>query len=238
MEWLSSRRRRWFEAPCHLCRRDTLDIAGLCADCLDEWRAVLGRPRCSSCGLVLPDSAGSTICGACAARPWPFDGVVAAVDLDPAVRGLIHRLKYHRDFSVLPLLQDTFARALTPTLAGLPDAARPEALLPMPLHPGQRRRRGFNQAWLLAEGVRRAVDRPLLRQGVQRVWDTGSLTAQSASERRRALRGAFVVDRPLPPRVAIIDDVLTTGASTGALAAELRRAGVESITVWVLARTP
>ncbi|HSH83650.1 MAG TPA: ComF family protein [Guyparkeria sp.] len=234
MEWLFARRQRWFEAPCHLCRRDTLDIAGLCPDCSAEWRALLGRPRCSSCGLIRAGSVELDTCGACAARPWPFDGVVAAVDLEPSVRELIHRFKYQRDFSVLPLLQRTLAEALIE----LPDEALPEALVPMPLHPSQCRRRGFNQAWLLADGVRRAIDRPLLKRGLRRVRDTGSLTAQSASERRRTLKGAFATDRPMPMRVAIVDDVLTTGASAAALAAELRRAGAESITVWVLARTP
>lgn len=233
MEWLLPRRGRWFEAPCHLCRRDTLDDTGLCADCLAEWRALLGRPRCPSCGLVLADG-GTGSCGRCAARPWPFEGVVAALDLEPTVRELIHRLKYHQDFSVLPLMQATLAEALD----GRPERSLPEAIVPMPLHPAQRRRRGFNQAWLLADGLRRAFDRPLVRRGVRRVRDTGSLTAQSARERRRTLRGAFQVDRPMPRRVAVVDDVLTTGASARALAAELRRAGAESVVVWSLARTP
>ena len=234
MKWILPRRGPWFDAPCHLCRRDTVDPTGLCTDCLAEWRALLGRPRCASCGLVLPDRGGGETCGSCAARPWPFDGVVSAVDLEPSVRELVHRLKYGQDFSVLPLLQETLIDAL----AGTPDAALPEALVPMPLHPVQRRRRGFNQAWLLAEGLGRAFERPLLKRGVQRMRHTGSLTTQSARERRRALKGAFAVDRALPRRVAIVDDVLTTGASAQALAAELRRGGVESVAVWSLARTP
>ena len=234
MKWILPRRGRWFDAPCHLCRRDTAHPAGLCGDCLAEWRALLDWPRCLSCGLALPDGGGGETCGACAARPWSFDGVVAAVDLEPSVRELVHRLKYRQDFSVLPLLQATLAHAA----AGAPAGTLPDALIPLPLHPAQRRRRGFNQAWLLAEGLSRAVGRPLLGRGVQRVRDTGSLTAQSARDRRRALKGAFAVEGEMPRRVAVVDDVLTTGASAGALARELRRGGAESVAVWSLARTP
>lgn len=233
MEWLIPRQGRWFEAPCHLCRRDTLDGTGLCADCLTEWRALMGWPRCLSCGQRLA-AGGTGPCGSCAARPWPFEGVVAALDLEPAVREVIHRLKYHQDFSVLPLMQATLGEALD----GQPERTLPDAIVPMPLHPAQRRRRGFNQAWLLADALRRALDRPLVGRGVRRVRDTGSLTAQSARERRRTLRGAFAIDGPVPRRVAVVDDVLTTGASARALAAALRRAGAESVAVWALARTP
>lgn len=234
MEWISPRRGRWFDAPCHLCRRDTTDPTGLCADCLTEWRGLLGRPRCVSCGLCLAGEHVGTTCGRCAASPWPFDGLIAAADLEPSVRELVHRLKYRQDLSVLPLLQATLLQAL----GDIPTAALPDAVVPMPLHPAQRRRRGFNQAWLLADVTRRALDRPLLGRGVRRVRDTGSLTMQSSRDRRRALKGAFSVDRAVPSRVAIVDDVLTTGASARALATELRRGGAESVAVWSLARTP
>ncbi|HER35768.1 MAG: ComF family protein [Halothiobacillaceae bacterium] len=234
MKGMSSRRGRWFDAPCHLCRRDTVEPDGLCPDCLREWHALAGLPRCHSCGLCLPDAAETGPCGACAARPWPFAQVVAAIDLDPVARELVHRLKYHRDLSVLPLLQAT----LTSAIAALPRESLPDALVPMPLHPAQRRRRGFNQAWLLADALARSLGTPLMARGVQRVRDTGSLAMRSARERRRALAGAFVVDAPVPRTVAIVDDVLTTGASVGALAAQLRQGGAESVAVWALARTP
>ncbi|WP_322521725.1 ComF family protein [Guyparkeria halophila] len=238
MEWKPSRRRRWFDAPCHLCGLDTVDADGLCPDCRREWRAGLGRPRCRACGLILAGDptagAGDETCAACVGRQSPFERVIAAVDLDPAVRALIHRLKYRQDFSVVPLLQATLVEAVAQQVP----AVGPDALVPMPLHPRQRRRRGFNQAWLLADGVARATGVPLLRHGVRRVRDTGSLTALSARARRGALRGAFVAEGAIPRHVAIIDDVLTTGASAQALAAALHRGGASAVSVWALARTP
>ncbi|MCL7751176.1 double zinc ribbon domain-containing protein [Guyparkeria hydrothermalis] len=235
MEWMPSRRQRWFDAPCHLCRLDTVDPDGLCPDCRREWRAALGRPRCRGCGLILAgDGADGKTCAACVGKPSAFEGVIAAVDLDPSVRALVHRLKYRQDFSVVPLLQATLVEAARADGA----VGDIDVLVPMPLHPRQRRRRGFNQSWLLADGVARATGLPLLRRGVRRVRDTGSLTALSARERRRTLKGAFAVDGAVPRRVAIIDDVLTTGASARALAAALRQAGAASVSVWALARTP
>jgi ComF family protein len=237
MKRIFPRRRRWLPAPCHLCNRDTLEGSGLCPACRREWRALAGRSRCPGCGLAMPGESqaqGPSLCGACRRRPRVFDGVVAAVDLDASVRHVIHRLKYHHDFSVLPLLEETLVESVL-AQAG---AFRPEALLPMPVHPAQRRRRGFNQARLLAEALGRALDVPVIEGVARRVRDTGSLAALDAAARRRALRGAFAVNGVLPARVAIVDDVLTTGASAEALTRALRRAGVREVVVWVVARTP
>jgi len=160
--------------------------------------------------------------------------VVAAVDLDASAHHLIHRLKCHHDFSVLAVLSDTLLGAVRN--AWVPPW--PEALLPMPVHPAQRRRRGFNQAQLLARELGRALGIPVCDRGVRRLRNTGSLTEQDAAARRRTLRGAFETGGTLPGRVAIVDDVLTTGASAEALTVALRRAGARQVSVWTVARTP
>lgn len=237
MKRISPRKRRWLPAPCHLCNRDTTEPHGLCPDCEREWRALAGQPRCPGCGLPMPlacDDGTAPRCGACRRRPRRFDSVVTAVDLDATARHLVHRLKYHHDFSVLALLADTLLEAVRYTA----EPPWPAALVPMPVHPAQRRRRGFNQAQLLARELGRALDIPVLDRAVRRVRDTGSLTALDAAGRRRALRGAFEADAALPGRVAIVDDVLTTGASAEALTAVARRAGAQEVSVWTVARTP
>jgi len=236
MKRIFRRRRRWLPAPCHLCSRDTTVPHGLCPACEREWRALTGRPRCPGCGLLMPGADGEEAmpCGACRRRPRAFDAAIAAVDLEASARHLVHRLKYHHDFSVLSLLSDTLLQAVRDTQA----PPWPQALVPMPVHPARRRRRGFNQAQLLARELGRALGIPVCDRAVRRVRDTGSLTALDAAARRRALRGAFEADGPLPARVAIVDDVLTTGASAEALTVALRRAGAEQVSVWTVARTP
>ena len=237
MKRISPLRCRWLPAPCHLCTRDTVEPHGLCPACWREWQALLGRPRCPGCGAANDHEAdGRLRCGRCLRQPRGFDAAVAAVDLEPPVRHLVHRLKYHHDFSVLTLLRDTLTQAVLADVdAGGPV---PEAIVPMPQHPAQHGRRGFNQARLLADGPGRALDRPVLPGAARRLRDTGSLTALSATERKRVLRDAFEAGDPLPERVAIVDDVLTTGASSEALTRALRHAGVAHVTVWALARTP
>ncbi len=233
MERIPLGRRRWFAAPCHLCNQDTLGSTGLCPSCENEWQALLGWPRCPGCATAHAGAGlgGGERCGQCAVRARPFDRAVAAVDLDPSARHLLHRLKYHQDFSTLPLLVATL-------LAPVNGEAAPDAVVPMPLHPSRRRQRGFNQAELLARGVARSLRLPVHDRGVRRVRDTGSLTDLAAASRRRVLKGAFVADGALPAHVAIVDDVMTTGSSAAALTRVLKEAGVERVDVWTLARTP
>lgn len=156
MKRMPSRRRRWFAAPCHLCNQDTLESTGLCLPCGDEWQALLGWPRCPGCATTHARAGlgGGEPCGQCVLRPRSFDRAVAAVDLDPSVRHLLHRLKCHQDFSTLPLLVATL-------LAGVGNESPPDAVVPMPLHPSRRRQRGFNQAVLLARGVARPLGLPV-----------------------------------------------------------------------------
>jgi ComF family protein len=112
----------------------------------------------------------------------------------------------------------------------------PQALVPVPLHVSRLRQRGFNQSIELFLPVARAMGIPLLREVVIRHRATSSQVGLSRSQRRRNLRGAFVVRESLPEHVAIVDDVVTTGTTVNELARVLRRAGVERIDVWSVAR--
>jgi len=115
----------------------------------------------------------------------------------------------------------------------------PDLLVPVPLHPSRLRERGFNQAVELARLIGRALAIPLDTQTCQRIRLTSAQSGLTATERRRNLRNAFYV-RPmdLPRSLAIVDDVMTTGATVASMAQALRRQGVERIEVWVCARTP
>jgi ComF family protein len=123
-------------------------------------------------------------------------------------------------------------------LAGL-DGPLPDLIVPMPLHRSRLRERGFNQAIELARPVGRRLGIPLAADLVERVRPGQAQSSLHKSRRQQNVRGAFALRRPLDAwHVAIVDDVLTTGASAGELAATLRRAGAERVEVWVVARTP
>ena len=149
----------------------------------------------------------------------------------PPISTLVHWMKFEASLASAKTLGVLLAEAVATTGARLPDA-----LVPVPLHAQRLRERGFNQAAELARCVAKRVDRPILVRACRRVRAT---RAQSGlvglAERRRNVAGAFRVDGSLAgySRVAIVDDVLTTGATVEALARALRAAGVAQVMVWV-----
>jgi ComF family protein len=145
---------------------------------------------------------------------------------------LLQRLKFHRRLEVAPLLGALLAE-------GLParGTALPEVLLPVPLHPQRLRERGYNQSLELARVLSRRLAIPVQTGLCVRTRATAPQTALDGVERRRNLRGAFVMQgEAIPSQVAIIDDVVTTGATVHELARTLRRAGVARVEVWACAR--
>ncbi len=201
------------------------DLCGNCADSL-PWN----RCACARCGVPLPISA--ELCGACLRRPPPLDGVHAALVYGFPLDRLVPRFKFHGDLAAGRLLARLMADAL-------PAAPRPQALVPVPLHPARLRGRGYDQALELARPLARQLRIPLLADGLRRVRDTAPQSELDAGARRRNLRGAFAAGSgPLPAHVALVDDVMTTGATLHAAARALRRAGVARVEAWVCARAP
>ncbi|MDX1801572.1 MAG: ComF family protein [Marinobacter sp.] len=209
---------------------------GLCQDCLADLP--VNAVACRQCALPLPDlPLTSAYCGECLADPPAFDRVVAPWRYQFPVNRLISRYKYRQQRALgMPLI-----RALADTLSGELEAnpaLRPDLLIPSPMHAAKQRRRQFNQAEDIAEQVGRTLAIPW---GVTRATRCHPGTAQSGLDRRERLvnlRGAFTVNGPVPAHVAIIDDVVTTGATARTLARALRQAGAVQIQVWALARTP
>src|SRR5690606_6443743 len=151
---------------------------------------------------------------------------------DPVDR-LLPRFKFHRDLAAGRALAEAMAERFAP----LP---RPDALVAVPLHRARLRQRGYDQALELAKPLSRALGIPLPRDVLQRMRTTAPQSRLDATARRRNLRGAFVVapGMPLPAHVALVDDVMTTGATLHAAAKALRRAGVARVDAWVCARVP
>lgn len=170
-------------------------------------------------------------CPACSVQPPPLDATHAAFDYAFPLDRLLPRLKFHRDFAAGRVL----AQCMAEHFADLP---RPQALVPVPLHRGRLRQRGFDQALELARPLARALDLPLQAGLLHRCRATHAQSRLDADARARNLRGAFRVDAraALPAHVALVDDVMTTGATLHAAAKALRAAGVARIDAWVCAR--
>jgi ComF family protein len=109
--------------------------------------------------------------------------------------------------------------------------------VPVPLHPSRYRTRGFNQALEIARPLADRLKLPLCPNLCRRVRPTPPQRLLDAQTRRQNLRGAFQTTADLSGcRIALVDDVLTTGATADALAAVLKQAGAKQVEVWVLAR--
>lgn len=210
---------------CRLCGGTARGI-GLCASCHADlpW---LPAAHCPSCALPSHDG---QICGACLRHPPPWLRTRCALLYDFPVDGLVGALKYRGELSLAPILANC--------LAGSVDRAAIDALLPLPLHPARLAARGFNQAMELARPLARRLRLPLLHAAARRIRDTPPQAELDRAARLKNLRGAFSVRQALITgrRIAIVDDVMTSGATMGELARTLQQAGAAEVECWVVAR--
>ena len=161
----------------------------------------------------------------------PLDAAHAAFAYRAPLDRLLPRLKFHGDLAAGRLLAGAMAVAFA-------DLARPQVLMPIPLSRARLRQRGYDQALELARPLARALGLPLAVDGLRRTRDTEAQSRLDAMSRRRNVRGAFAAlsGTALPDHVALVDDVMTTGATLHAAALALRRAGVRRVDAWVCAR--
>ncbi len=200
----------------------------LCAGCRADLPWI--QRGCERCGVPLP-AAAVTLCGACQQRPPPVDRAVVPLVYAPPVDGWIAALKFRAQLTVAPLL----AALLAERLVGL---SLPQRIVPVPLHPRRLRERGFNQSVEIGRPLARWLGVELDGAGARRVRATPDQVGADARTRRRNVRGAFAVTGDLRGmHVAILDDVITTGATSAELARSLRRAGAARVEVWAVART-
>lgn len=197
----------------------------LCGACYARlpWLTLTRCPQCA-----LPTPAGN-VCGACLGHPPRFNGVTAAFAYAWPLSTLILHYKYAGNLALAGLLANALAtRIATPV----------DLIIPMPLAAQRLRERGFNQALELARIVSRATGIRLAADACRRVRESAPQAALPWQDRARNIRGAFVCDADLNgKRVAVIDDVLTTGATLDELSRNLRRAGALEIHGWIVART-
>ncbi len=185
-------------------------------------------PQCPQCAIPTP---AGQVCGTCLKRPPAYDHSVAAFSYRFPVDQLIPALKYHSRLAIAQVLGQHLAEAVA-------NRPRPDLLIPMPLHPVRIRQRGFNHATEIGRVVAKILDVPLDFESCKRVRDTPPQVALAYDQRRRNVRGAFVCEGNVSgKRIALIDDVMTTGTSLDELAKTLKKAGAGEVEIWVVART-
>lgn len=209
---------------CFLCAAPA-GVGLLCPECAAQLPR-LPDALCPVCALPSP---GAEICGACLKNPPHYDATRAAFAYDFPLDRIVQALKYRAQLAAVPFL-------------GAALAARGDGgaalLLPLPLHPSRLKERGFNQALEIARTVAAHSRLPIDFRACERSHDSAPQASLPWAERRRNVRGAFLCRADLTGlRVAVVDDVMTTGASLDEFARALKKAGAAHVTNLVVART-
>ena len=218
---------RWLVAPtCLLCAAGE-DGEGLCKGC-EAGLPVLAQARCPICAI--PNPTGER-CGRCISEPPFFDRVIAAYTYEYPASVLIQRLKYRAALAC--------ARPLAAGLAAVLDAEPyPDLVIAMPLAPARLAERGFNQAMEISRRVAAEFGIAVAANVCVRARE-GSPQVLPWKQRAGNVRNAFSCNGDVRGKsVAVVDDVLTTGATLNELARTLKRAGARQVIGWIAARTP
>lgn len=219
-------RRYALPQTCFLCGSDSEDEL-LCPACINQLPH--SHPSfCPQCGLTRIKN---EICGACLRQTPHFDKTVYAFHYDFPIEQLIQALKYDNKIALAPFFALRLAQKI-------PDASFIDFLIPLPLHPRRLRQRGFNQALEIGRHIAKQKNIPLTPHVCTRIKDTQPQTALPWKQRHDNIRGAFSCNQDLSGKsIAVVDDVMTTGATLNEVAKILKKQGAVRVENWVVART-
>ena len=201
----------------------------LCAPCMNALPEL--GPSCPVCALPSPTA---STCGACLKHAPRYSRTIAAGAYAYPLDRLVQALKYEHRLSLAHPLGHKLAAIVdrSPSRVSLP-----EAVIALPLAPSRQRERGFNQSIEIARVVARRLALPL-DSGLVRTGNGAAQASLPWAQRRRNVRGAFACTQSFAGRhVAIVDDVMTTGATLESAATALLQAGAARVDAWVVART-
>lgn len=220
---------------CPACREPVSEMQGLCASCWSQL-APIERPYCERLGIPFVYDPGPGILSMQAiAAPPSYNRARAAVRYDDVARRLVHALKFGDRLDLAPVMGRWMARA------GKELLAEADAIIPVPLHWRRLWARRFNQSATLARTISEQSGVPVLFDALRRVRATPQQIGLSKTQRATNVQGAFrVADsrraQIAQRRILLVDDVLTSGATTDTCARVLLRAGALNVDVLVFAR--
>ena len=214
----------FYPERCVGCERRASDV--LCRTCFEALPGV-GSPVCGRCGL--PTAFVTFVCQECKNVDFGFESARAPLKYEGVGKKIVHALKYRGYKRVVE-------RLATPLMLLVLDDGRFDAVVPVPLHRSRLRKRGFNQAELLARGVAEKM-KATVSDTLEVVRSTRDQVELSAAQRRANVAGAYSATESLRGKILLVDDVFTTGATMSACAATLIRAGAEEVHALSLCRT-
>ena len=223
-----------FPPTCLCCKKSLEDSHLLLCEVCVSLLEFTQRPFCLCCGKVFAGGGENHLCGVCLKSPWFFHQVRSLFVYEDTLARLVYGLKYSGKTAGLL----TFQR-LGKESAILADLVDPDLILPVPLHPKRLRKRGFNQAVLLARAFFPDSLEKIKYDMLIRKTNTPFQTGLSGTERRKNLRNAFEVQKQkmvAGKKIVLVDDVFTTGTTVNECARVLRKSGAVRVDVLTLAR--
>lgn len=234
-KWLKFGQSILFPPSCLLCRKDCEAETLLCPACLPATAQACTGRRCTRCALLLP-ALGQALCGECLKQHPSFCRTVVARPYTPPWSNLILRFKDHGNLAAGRYLSSLLAEAVSAT------SARADLLVPVPMHPRRLRQRGYNQSLEICRDLARLLALPMAKGLIRctRLHDSQKTLGRHA--RLRNLAGCFTLKDGAGPllegrTVALVDDVMTTGATATVLSKLLLSGGALGVSIWALART-
>jgi ComF family protein len=215
------------QSRCILCAAFNGQTLGLCEACYQSlpWHSAL---HCPQCALIT----NGQICGNCLNAPPAFDSTVALFTYDYPLDALLQQYKYNDMLHLAEVFAELFHQQHASAIPNV------DLIIPMPMHVQRLRERGFNQALELARNLAKHLPLPLDYKACQRIKLTPPQAGLPLKDRIKNIHGVFECNKLLNGlRIAIVDDVMTTGASMNALAKSLKKAGAARVECWVIART-
>ena len=230
--WLSRLLESLFPRICVLCQADSLTGIDLCRGCQEELPWI--DHCCAICSIPLPLQ--HTVCGQCLQSSPAYQASCIAFQYRYPVAQLNLQFKHQQQLMYGQVLSQLLSQFID---CRIQDSKKPDVLIPVPLHSRRQRQRGFNQAHEIALVLSRNLGLPLMGRAVVRNRHTASQKSLGSQDRAKNLKGCFSLAGSVAGMsVAIVDDVMTTGATVQELASLLRSAGTREVQIWALARTP
>ncbi len=211
---------------CALCNQYHQGLETICKTCTELF-IPLGF-TCRICAIPLPDDK-FLVCGQCIRKKPLFDRVFASYRFEEPLRTLLHEFKYREGLYLNSFIANLMLR--TP-----PDLNNTQCLVPVPMHPGRLRDRGYNQANELAKYLAVRLKMPYEPLLCKKIRNTAPQAGLNGKQRQQNLRGSFTTNTSPYHHITLVDDLLTTGSTANELAGTLKKQGIVQVDVWCCAR--
>jgi len=220
---------------CSICAwplKMTTIVSDLCSDCWKDLPWIYDR--CYICCERLEQEKQAIICERCQYNPPSFDRMSALFSYEPPVRKLVTGLKFSNQLAYGRILGELLADKIHQWYKNMP---LPDGIIPVPLHSLRLRKRGYNQVLELLRPFKNQKHVPVLIDACTRVRPTQPQSALNSIKRKRNLKNAFQVSLHKSfKHIAVVDDVVTTGATVNAISVALKKAGVDQVDIWCICR--